>query len=484
MNRGSPHIRASFFFMRLLRKPLFHIAWMGAVGMAVFLGQKTQMPEEPHSFLIAPEKVPSCIILYVIDALRPDHLSVYGYNRDTAPTIQALAREGAAFTRCFSKSTWSLVSVESLFTGMHGSAYSDERGASVVENCLELLPECFQASGWYTGLVTENVFINARYGFAQGFDFIRDSSALIGSARQAKVEVSEATPEYLETFLDRAQGGRFFLYVHTMETHSPFMFPETLPPFFADGVRPKDDLTGWYDTAVRWADRNLGEFIELLKERNLYDNTLLIVTADHGESLVPGRSTGIHTGPPFLDRVRVPLIVRWPERIPAGTVFDDLVQHLDIAPTLLDASRIPRLPQFQGESLVALLTQGNRDALHNRTIFTVGQALADRGAAAGDRYLLFARGKAQLYDISVNLQSPADCTEGNESVVRQLREAMDGHFANQRRIFEKYKSSRQWSLSGIVDRIFHSTSENTANGKTSPESDADHKRALEALGYL
>lgn len=484
MNKGRWHSRVSSSFKPLRRKPLLFALGFGVVVLAVSIGQKTMLVEreKPQTFLVAPEKAPSRIVVYVIDALRPDHLGLYGYNRDTAPTISALAREGATFTRCFFKTTWTLLSVENIFSGMHGSAYIDDRGAHRVEDCVELLPEYFQEAGWRTGLVTENPFLTQRYNFTQYFEFVGNSSV---SGYKDKANWSMETYAHFEGFLEQVKNVPFFLYVHTMEAHSPLVMPDSISPEFTKDTTLKDDLVGWYDSAVHMADQNLANFIALLKERDFYDNTLLIVTADHGETLPGGWSNGIHTGPPFLERVHVPLIVHWPGVVPDGTVFDDLVQQLDLAPTLLNAARLPRPSQFQGDSLITLLTQGNRDSLQNRTMFTVGEDLADRGAASGDRYLLVSKDSATLYDISPNQPWDTPCTEGNEATISHLRDAIESHFSEQRLIFEDYKSSRKWSISGFFHRLFRSKAKNvTINDSPPPQTDEEHKESLEALGYL
>lgn len=484
MHGGVKRGRSSISLKSLLAKSLCAILAIGVCVIALSWVAQVLLrePERPQSFRIPADRIPDRVILYVIDAMRPDHLGLYGYDRDTAPTISVLASEGAMFTRTFAKSTWSLVSVESILSGMHGSAYMADRGARPMDDFVETFVAHFQAAGWRTGVVTENPFVNPRYNFTKDFDLIGDSGI---SGDKDKINWSWETQGNFVEFLEQVKDDRFFLYVHTMEPHSPIVLPDAVPPKYADTTADTFDLEGWYDSAIHFADQNLYRFIALLKERNLYDNTLLIITADHGESLPEGKSQGVHTGPPMLERIHVPLVIHWPGVIPAGTVYDDLIQQVDLAPTLLESARIPIPAHFQGQSLMGLLIEDDHSAVENRTLFAVGQALQDRAAAAGDHYLLISEGKEYLYDISPGESWGTECTEGNESTVSTLRRAMENHFSVEQSRFKKYKLRRKLDILAYIQRARRPIPQVIrGDAIPPPQSEEEHQETLRTLGYL
>ena len=458
---------------------------MLAAGGAFANLLRPKPPPSPTPSIVPPAKAPSRIIVYVIDALRPDHLETYGYGRETAPAIAQLAREGATFTRCFSNTTWTLESVRGLFVGMEGAMYSRARHAAKTPEHLELLPEHFQEVGWATGLVTENVHVTEKFGLAQGFDYIGNASAILGSSDdipEAAFHMRDATRAHLVEFLAKYAHANFFLYVHTMETHGPLVIPDTVEPFHAVESTPQEDLVGWYDTAIRVADQRFAAFVALLKERGLYDDSLIILTADHGESLISGKSSGTHRGPPLLDRVRIPLVMRCPEMIPAGPVIAQNVQFIDLAPTVLDAAGLAQPAHYQGRSLIRLLTEGADYALDGRPIFTVGQAMNGWGIVQDDSYLLSVKGKTQLIDLSASAGRKQDAAVNDLDVLRLSRLAKS-HFSAQRQLFEKFELSQKPTLLGSLRRLFGAGSDSDGLDER-PQLDEEDVRALEALGYL
>ena len=478
-----PFLRMNRRYAVLFGAAFAALAILGVVRVALHQSEPIAVP---RLSLLSSDEAPTRIVLYVIDALRPDHLDVYGYERDTAPQITQLAREGAIFTRCFSNTTWTLESVRGLFIGMSGSMYSWSKKSSKVSESLEILPEHFREAGWATGLVTENVHVTETYGLAQGFDYVGNSSAILGTSddvAETVLRMSDATEAHLKMFVQQHADRKFFLYVHTMETHGPLIIPETIEPFYTDESTPQEDLAGWYDTAIRWADRRLASLVDLLKEEGLYENTLLLITADHGESLIPGKASGTHRGPPLFDRVHIPLIVRWPEAVPANSIFSENVQFLDLGPTILEAAGIPWTRQYQGTSLVRLLTLGTDVSLVGRPIFTAGQHMNGWGVVQNQWYLFSSRGSKRLFDLGQDTVPGPDRSDANEELIRDLSRLADAHFSTQQRLFAEFESSRRQTLLGSLKKAFGSGN-NPKVQSTEPEMDEEHRRALEALGYL
>lgn len=423
---------------------------------------------------------PKRVVLYVIDALRPDRLEVYGHTRSTAPCIAEIARGGARFTRCFSNSTWSLASIRSVFHGSHGAAYRRDAPPGRVPDQLELLAEHLRAAGMRTGIVSENLYVSARYGLTQGFDYVGESYALLESGQDKRAAAS-ATRGHLTRFLDECGEAPFFLYVHTMEAHAPLIAPDGVEPLYAPGTAPRDDLEGWYDTGICWADQNLAAFVAQLEARGLYDDTLLMITADHGESLYRGESGGTHRGPPLRERIHVPLAVHWPKRIPPGTVVDANVQLLDLGPTILEALRLPSLPQHQGLSLTRLLAGEADPRFAGRPIVAAGEGMKGRALVLGDWYYLRANGKEQLFDLRGGVLAGQDVIGDHRAVARELAGLAGAHIAAEQARYEASLSGG--GLSGALESVRRAFGGAEAH-EAAPAPDAKHQEALEALGYL
>lgn len=444
------------------------------------------LPSPQANFLVPPEKAPLRVIVYVIDALKPDHLDAYGYKRTTAPTLSQVAREGVRFTRCFSNSTWSLASIRSLFVGMHGAAYRRDSPPPKVPESLDMLPEFLQRAGLRTGIVSENIFVSSRYGMTQGFDFLGDAYAHLESSSATDTghrKLNMPTLDHLDAFLKESGKDSFFLYVHTMEPHAPLVIPDSAPPLYSAGSTPKEDLTGWYDSAVRWADTNLALFIELLNKYDLYDDTLLIVTADHGESLYPGESGGIHRGPPLPDRTHIPLIIRCPGMARAGSVITENVQLLDIAPTIFNALRMTIPAQYQGRSLVRLLVDGNDDSLRSRPIVAAGEGMKGQAIVLGDWYYFRAQGNEHLYGIAGSVVDGTDRLDDNRALATTMRELADSHIREHQQAYENHLATAAGGIQRVIEGI-RGVVADKEQGESSPESDHKHIEALKALGYL
>jgi arylsulfatase A-like enzyme len=375
---------------------------------------------------------PRNVVVYLIDALRADHLDAYGYSRPTAPTITDLARAGVRFSRFFAHDTWTKPSVASLFSGvpqlLHGAAsYGD-----TVPNSLHLLQELLRRQGFATCAVTENSNVGEIMNLARGFS--RTDTARVeeyGSGFRA-VNTFELAEDFLRTHRDRA----FFLYVHTIEPHDPYLAPE---PFRHRFVEPGSEATpiDLYDGEIAAADANLSRMVALLRELGLDQETLLIVTADHGEAFREHEDMTTHTGKPYNELIHVPFVARFPAMIPKGTVVDTNAQIIDIAPTVCELLGVEPSPQFQGHSLLPLLIGGRSRALTRRTVFSLGEATVS--AIRGD-WKLFGRvtkggvTDARLYHLPTDFGETTDIAAQHRAKVAALVQAANGHILLQRRL--------------------------------------------------
>ena len=347
------------------------------------------------------------VLLVTIDTLRADHVGCYGYGRDTTPNLDALAAEELRFTRAGSPRAKTTPAMASLMTG----AYPHEHGvrdlASPLAPDVPLLAEAMRRAGYRTGAIVGNwVLGQSRAGLARGFDLwsewlpdvvgVPPHDAPQRGARSltdgALVALGLAQPPDEPGFEPRralTQGQRpWFLWLHYMDPHGAYdppadarvfshaqverlpvyvesELPRTQPPHpprvadynvpaearLPDGGVDVGVVRDLYDGEIRYADRELGRLLDALRAAGLLDRTLVVVTADHGESLGEHRYWFEHGMYPYENTCRVPLVVRTPRAPgapPTVGVREGEVSLVDLAPTLLDWLDVPPLARGAG----------------------------------------------------------------------------------------------------------------------------------------
>ena len=326
------------------------------------------------------------VLLITIDALRADHLGVYGYPRPTSPNIDRLAAEGVTFRRAVSQ--WPLTSPS--FAALMSSTYGHTNG--LIRNTAQRMPdrplmlaELLKAGGYSTWAAVGNVNLARFFNFDQGFDTYRE---LWREDDERKTE--RITRDGLDLLKQASAERPFFLWLHFFDPHARY---EPIKPYdgmfvgdrYFDGswrvplnALPNADLGGisskvslgredrvayyvaQYDAEIRYVDQQVGILLKELERRGLAGNTLVVLTADHGESLGDHNYFFEHGRFPYDDCVHVPLIVRAPGFARPGSVRSP-VQSIDIVPTVLDLAGLPPDPQAEGKSLRPLL-RGERPA--------------------------------------------------------------------------------------------------------------------------
>ncbi|MCC6763060.1 MAG: sulfatase [Deltaproteobacteria bacterium] len=325
----------------------------------------------------APSGAPN-VVLVSIDTLRPDHLGCYGYARDTSPTIDALAAAGARFTTVVSPTSWTLPAHVSLLTALppeiHGVSEDRFRlGPSVVT-----LAQVLQRQGYATAGFVSGPYLDAGYGFARGFDHYDDYSAVrVAAAKTHSGHTSPALYAAVTGWLaDRkaaAPARPFFVFLHMWDAHYDFNPPPPYDTLFDPGYRgrvtgddfetgtqvhsgmdPRDlaHVVALYDGEIRFTDEWLGRILAEVERAAPRGDTLVIVTSDHGEEFFEHGRKGHHKAL-FDESIRVPLVVRYPPRVAAGTTVDAQVRLVDVAPTLLALAGLPTPPGFGAGALAA-----------------------------------------------------------------------------------------------------------------------------------
>ena len=333
------------------------------------------------------------IILISIDTLRADHLPVYGYRRVKTPAIDALAADGAVFERAYSHATETLPAHASLLSGRlpFETGVRDNLGFTV-KTGERLLPQMLRERGYTTAGVVSGYVLRKATGINQGFDFFdgdmpaSSSELTIGQVRRDGAD-SEAIAE---RWLAQQRSPRVFLFLHLYEPHKPYM----PPPQYAEYAP--------YDSEIAYADEIVGRLVHYLKSHQLYDRSTIVVVSDHGEGLGDHgeQEHGLFV---YDEAIHVPLIVKSAGGAGSGRRVSDLVQHVDLVPTILDLvkARIPG--SLRGRSLKPLVEGTGHlpeqaiysEALYGRYHF----GWSELTALTGPRYRYIKAPREELYDL-------------------------------------------------------------------------------------
>lgn len=427
---------------------------------------------------------PPSVVLITLDTTRPDHLSVYGYARDTTPRLEALSRDAVVFDRAWSTSSWTLPAHASLFTGLypatHGARF-DFEGDAVLGTRVKMptanfvragrlaeeratLAEILGARGYATGAFVAGPWLHRSFGLMQGFETVDDDVASFGG-RPAQ-EITDRAIAWLEQL---PEDEPFLLFVNYFDPHAPYRpevgydtYPrarEPEPPYgqlVATGrvdAATRERLVDRYDGEIRYMDHHLGRLLDAVAARHGPSDTMVIVTADHGEAFGEGGRVG-HTYWLSEELLRVPLIIRYPEARDGGTRTDAPVQLVDILPTIVGELGLEPIPDAQG------VPAGDRTTVYAE-LYREPTAIMRHGQAF-DRDLEVAiewphkltrssRGEEVLVRVDAGDERPIEAP----AVVKLLRERLDA----QRQAIER-------------------------NAPTAPSADPNAVEALRELGYI
>ena len=344
-----------------------------ALLRSVRIGYADRPVGDVDSLAALRERTDLNVIFAVIDTLRADRLPCYGYERNTSPILCQLAASGVRFARTTAESSWTKTSMASILTATYPVSHGILRSQHAIPEEATLPAEIFRNAGYFTSGIWRNGWVEANFGFGQGFD-IYNRPVPGATPEQAKMrtvssyrlpgsdlDITNTVTEFLRSVRDR----RFFLYLHYMDVHQ-YVYDGS-----ADFGTTFSDL---YDNAIHWVDRNIGALVGQLQARGLMDKTILVIASDHGEAFLEHGSEG-HARNLYTEVIDVPLILVLPFRLKEGIVVHERVANVDIFPTVLDLVGLDPLPGAQGESLVPLIEAAGRGR---------GASLAD-WRSAGDR---------------------------------------------------------------------------------------------------
>lgn len=367
------------------------------------------------------------IVLLVLDAVRADHLGLYGYARETMPFLASRAKGGLVFERAYAPSSWTPTSMASIFTGLwahqHGvrtgfaaTRSAVKRGEALTLNRiphgLETIPQMLKRAGYRTFGASDNFNVGEAMGFARGFDEF--SAKEQGGLRHGK-----AVGEWRESLL---HGGPYFLYLHYMAAHAPY---RKRAPWYDPDTPGYLQSQAAYDSNLSFLDEQIRELHDLL---GLDRNTLVIVTADHGEEFRDHGGSG-HRNALYEELLRVPLVAWQPGRLEPRHVATP-VSTIDLMPTLREVAGQPPGAGDQGRSLLETARRGGDSA---RVVYAmrwdeIGTERAERKAVVTQRHkliLTMPETRVELYDLLEDPAEKRDLSRENAPLVAALRRQLE-----------------------------------------------------------
>jgi arylsulfatase A-like enzyme len=384
----------------------------------------------------APENRGPNIVLIVVDAMRADRLSCYGYDRPTSPNLDALAAEGVLFTDAMAQGAETVTSIPSLLTGRlpreHGVLWVQLDGKVYSGPGLRLptLAEMLKKHGYVTAAISASPLVGPGIGVDRGFDYFDQEC---GRVSVWQLKSADKLNQRAQLWLDRYRPGQgpFFLYLHYLDTHNQYRPPSAFAAFGRPGYTSRDNqvnadyndvfdpqqwtpvtdralaehglsrrdverLSDLYDGEVACADHYIGELLLRLKHLGLYDDTIIVVTADHGEAFLEHQEIK-HGGSLYQELLRVPLILRLPG-LRGGQEVQELVEGIDLVPTLLDAAGIKTSAKMSGHSYDQALVRGEK--IPPRIGLAELPSRKMEAVRDGSLKLIASPGGVELYDLS------------------------------------------------------------------------------------
>lgn len=464
-------------FRRLQRRSL---PWMVAfvVTAAVVIPAHSAWVERRslHALPAPPEGAPN-VLLLILDTVRNRNLSLYGYERSTTPNLERVAAQGVTFDRAIAPSPWTLPSHATIFTGL----WPHEHAAGWTEALSDehsTLAEHLAGQGYATGGFVANLYYASREtGLRQGFARYEDHEATFEGivqrswlarslalgvrrvagandllARKSADDVNRAVLDWIGRHPDRP----FFVFANYYDAHGPYLPP---PPFdtafgpidpigwLADGEEPSqaaaDRLRTGYDASISYLDDRIGQLMDELESRGVLDNTLVVITSDHGEEFFEHGFLD-HGNSLYAPALVVPLMVRYPPSVPGGTRVADAVTLRDLPRTIAQLAGMAEPGRFPGVSLQRYWA--NAGTIDDRPVISEVvakpweiepwyplQGGSIRSIVLGDlHYIVSEDGGEELYDVAADPAEQFDLLGAAayaDSVVRleeRLRDAFTG----------------------------------------------------------
>lgn len=387
------------------------------------------------------EKPVRNVLVYLIDTLRADHLKPFNATtRVRTPGLDQLVALGSGvFTSAHTQENWTKPSVATLLSSLLPWEHHAVTTEAVVPSEVRLLPELLQEKGFHTGAFIANGYVSDKFGFKQGFHSFRN---YIREGRYSRAEFLAA--DVIEWLDKRPEKPPFFLYVHAIDPHVPYKptreFLSLYDPLPYDGVvdfsndtallekikigsvklkdRDKVHLEALYDSEISYHDVHFRAILTALEKRQLAEDTMIVVVADHGEEFWDHGSVG-HGHSVYEELLRIPMVIRVPGLTNTAATIKTSAGLVDVMPTVLEAIGQPILPELSGRSLMQELSGAGADA----PVVTVSGFMDGWRTAVVDGLKLIQRTerRVMVHDLTSDPHEQTDVSAQRPITTRYLR---------------------------------------------------------------
>ncbi len=358
--------------IRHTRKPgLVLIVFLLLLNLGIIIDRRINSPTGPN------------IVLIIVDTLRADHVGCYGYSRNTTPSIDRLSLNSILFKNAISAAPWTTPSIGSMFTSQYPAVLGFRDKPIIIDQRFLTLTEIFKENNYVTKGIISHAHVSSALGFGQGFDSYDEENAK-GHGYISSPSITEKAICFLRTRKNR----KFFLFLHYFDPHFDYIlhedydyYPdyngplhssqpirelrEKAPQMTADDARY---IKALYDSEISFTDEHIGVVLDELKNLGLYDNTLIILTADHGEEFLERGDYWIgHTKKLYQEQIHVPLIMKLPGHN-EQEIMHEYLGLINLMPTIVDYAGlwIPGEYRCEGQTI----DMSDIEELGNRAIFS------------------------------------------------------------------------------------------------------------------
>ncbi|TKJ29876.1 hypothetical protein CEE39_08745 [bacterium (candidate division B38) B3_B38] len=462
----------------------FHPRIIKYMAKAKRIGSQRELARGAESKLreIRKDCAAANVLIFVVDAAQPSHMSTYGYHRRTTPNIDEVGKDGTIFLNGYCQAVYTRASIASLMTGLYPDVHDVLHPENKLNNNAVTMTEVFQNSGYQTAAFVAVGNASSAFGFQQGFDYFYESFKQETYTARAEDFLPALLP-----WIEEHRSEPFFLYVHFREPHSlidpPSPFIDMFDKDYQGTIDPHTDrkrimsheiemtprdlyhIIATYDASICYVDSVIGKIIDKLKSHGLYNRTIIIIIADHGEALWEHGFFG-HNIHLYEEISRIPFIIKLPSpAVIEGIKNEALVQTIDLFPTLVDILQLSSPNAvLQGNSLLPLLagsTNSVNDFLYFRTLWKKPR-YGVRGTVY--KYIFYTlTGEEELYNLRDDPQERTNLMGSKEAI------EIENYFRQQLSIWlHKQRSLRRiYSLAEKASAIDEATLKN-----------------LKALGYI
>lgn len=415
------------------------------------------------------------IVFVMFDAVRYDHVGVYGYERPTTPTIDALAKESTRYTRAYANAPWTRPSTATFLTGLFASRHQVETDASKLADSITTLAARLKKRGYYTAGFSANGNGGSLANLQKDFDLFEDPTNTYERGTRGKTYCCNGLPsaEFLTrrvlAWLDKDTHEKRFLFLFYVDPHDPYGAPPDIEEMFLgkgfsgkvrrhasweyDNDYPPDErfaLTALYDAGIHYADREFAKVLAKLKEKGIYDDATILFTGDHGEGFGE-HGFYLHAHHFWEEVIHIPLVIKGP-RFAADTVETRLTQAVDVATTMAEIAGADTTG-MHGTSLLApsepdahLISEYNEYGIHRQAIIgerykVIWQRPADRAwflrAAKSPKYfpsVSFDREVIRVFDLKNDPGEESDLAVDMPAEAAALLQRLRGFVAESGRL--------------------------------------------------